>query len=326
VNADPAREADSQDADPGWGLVLGGGGSVGSAYISGALRALDEFGLDANSAGLIVGTSAGAFSGARIRLGDAPADLMILAEATPTESGQVRHFEPAWENSAELARRVVGTSGVVARAYFRAPLPLPVPAVSTLFPPGLFRIHDHARIQQLLPATWPAGPLWAVAVDLATGRRHALGSRPRHLDLSFRDAVLASCAVPGFYEPVRMNGIMYVDGGLRSTSHLDLAIRHGCSKVICIVPMGYQGGGVRNFSDRVLRRVAVRGVRRELARIGARAQDVLVIQPPVQDLEVHGKNVLRGTENEAVAERAYAQTRELLTLRQTARFIESAAA
>jgi hypothetical protein len=76
----------------------------------------------------------------------------------------------------------------------------------------------------------------------------------------------------------------------------------------------------------VLRRVALQGVRRELARIGARAQDVLVIQPPVQDLEVHGKNALRGTENGAVAERAYAQARELLTLRQTARFVESAAA
>ena len=325
MNAYPVRDPAGQDAGPGWGLVLGGGGSVGSAYIAGTLQALNEFGLDARSAGLVVGTSVGAIAGARIRLGDRPEALLSLAEATPDESGQYRHFEPAWENSGELARRVVGTSGVVARAYFRTPLPLPAPVVSAMFPPGLFRVRNHPRVQQLLPLSWPADPCWAMVVDLATGKRRALGSRPRHLSLSFRDAVMASCAVPGFYEPVRMNGTMYVDGGLRSTSHLDLAVRHGCHKVICIVPMGYQGGGTAGFSHRILRRVAVQGVRRELARIGRRAEDVLVIQPPVEDLGVHGKNVLRGAGNAVVMERAYAQTRKLLSVRQTARFIESAA-
>jgi NTE family protein len=331
VNANGARELaghgerrEEHSAGPGWGLVLGGGGSVGSAYIAGALQALDEFGLDARSAGLVVGTSAGAFAGARIRLGDRPEALLSLAEATPDKSGEIRHFEPAWENPAELARRMVGTSGVLARAYFRAPLPLPPPAVSAAFPPGLFRVHNYPRVRQLLPVSWPEDPCWAVVVDLATGRRHALGSRPGHLNLPFRDAVMASCAVPGFYEPVRMNGTMYVDGGLGSSTHLDLAVRHGCHKVICIVPMGYQGG-MPSFSHRVLRRVAVQGVRHELGRIGRRAQDVLIIQPPTEDLEVHGKNVLRGSGNEAVAERAYAQTRALLTVKQAARFIESAA-
>jgi hypothetical protein len=53
---------------------------------------------------------------------------------------------------------------------------------------------------------------------------------------------------------------------------------------------------------------------------------VLVIQPRVADLEVHGRNMLRGAANGAVAERAYAQTCELLTGEQTALFIESAAA
>lgn len=324
MNDDPARDPAGQGTGPGWGLVLGGGGSVGSAYIAGALQALDEFGLDARSAALMVGTSGGAVTGARIRLGDRPEALLSLAEATPDESGQYRHFEPAWEDYGELVRRVVGTSGVVARAYFSAPLPLPSPALSALFPPGLFRVHDHPRVQQLLPVSWPAEPCWLVAVDLATGRRHALGSRPRHLSLPFRDAVMASCAVPGFYEPVRMNGTMYVDGGLRSTTHLDLAVRYGCRKVICIVPMGYQGGGTPRFSHRMLRRVAVQGVRRELARIGPRAQDVLLIQPPTEDLDVHGKNVLRGTGNAVVMERAYAQTCKLLGVLQTARFIESA--
>lgn len=52
---------------------------------------------------------------------------------------------------------------------------------------------------------------------------------------------------------------------------------------------------------------------------------MLVIEPRIEDLAVDGRNILRGTANEAVAERAYAQTRELLTVGPTLSFIESAA-
>jgi NTE family protein len=219
--------------EPGWGLVLGGGGAVGTAYIAGVLLALEEHGLDARTAGLVVGTSAGAFVGARIRLGDRSAQLLALADATPA-AGQAAdsHFEKAWSSPAELSRRLVGTAGVLARSFLRAPLPLPSQNLSRIFPPGLFRVKNQARLSELLPDEWPADPIWSVALDLGQSKRVALGSEPEHFALPFRDTVLASCAVPGFYEPVRMNGTMYVDGGVRSTTHLDLAIRNGCHKVI----------------------------------------------------------------------------------------------
>ena len=43
------------------------------------------------------------------------------------------------------------------------------------------------------------------------------------------DAVAASCAIPGFYHPVEIDGRRYVDGGMRSTSNLDLADRRASS-------------------------------------------------------------------------------------------------
>jgi hypothetical protein len=120
-----------------------------------------------------------------------------------------------------------------------------------------------------------------------------------------------------------MNDTLYVDASVRSTSHLDYAVNYGCGEVLCIVPLDYQGRP--NLYWRLLRRSAVRVVERELARIGQRAQDVLIIQPPVQDLAVHGTNVLRGTGTETVAERSYAQTRRLLTLRDVAQFVNGLA-
>ena len=61
---------------PRVGVVLGAGGVVGQAYQSGVLASLEErFGWDPRAASLIVGTSAGAVTGALLRLGVAPGDL-----------------------------------------------------------------------------------------------------------------------------------------------------------------------------------------------------------------------------------------------------------
>ena len=50
------------------------------------------------------------------------------------------------------------------------------------------------------------------------------------------DAVAASCAIPGFYHPVEIGGRRYVDGGMYSTSNLDLLRDRGLDLVICLNP------------------------------------------------------------------------------------------
>lgn len=74
-----------------------------------------------------------------------------------------------------------------------------------------------------------------MAVDYATGRRVAFGragSPPARLP----DAVAASCAIPGFYRCVEINGRSYVDGGVRSTSNLDALRGEPLDLVVALNP------------------------------------------------------------------------------------------
>ncbi|RMF19945.1 MAG: hypothetical protein D6760_12535, partial [Deltaproteobacteria bacterium] len=61
------------------------------------------------------------------------------------------------------------------------------------------------------------------------------------------EAVQASTALPGFYRPARINGVDYVDGGVRRTASIDVAIEHGADLVICYNPF-------RPFTNRVAHR------------------------------------------------------------------------
>jgi predicted acylesterase/phospholipase RssA len=64
--------------------------------------------------------------------------------------------------------------------------------------------------------------------------------------VTISEAVQASTALPGFYKPARIKGVDYVDGGVRRTANLDVAIEHGADLVICYNPF-------RPFSNRVRR-------------------------------------------------------------------------
>jgi len=313
-----------------WGLALGGGGSVGIAYVAGALGALADHGLNLPSAGLLVGTSAGAVAAAALRNGAKPDELLTFAQAAPddvaTAAGRSpKHFERAWSDGLELCHRVVGSGAVVARSVLRVPLPLPSPAVEALFPAGLFRPRGDGMATRL-GDVWPEDPLWVVAVDLATRRRVALGRRPEDHLLPLHRAVMASCAVPGFYEPVVLAGRRFVDGGVNSTTSIDMAVRSGCSRVIAVVPLGYEPEGRPRAAQRLIRRAAVRGVRRELGRAGDRARDILVIQPHAEDLHLHGTNFFRGHANDRVAAPARERTHELLQRPEVTDFLGELAA
>src|SRR6476660_3752057 len=89
------------------GLVLGAGGTVGHAYHAGVLAALADCGWDAREAGLIVGTSIGAVTGALLRAGLAPADLYARVVGEPL-SAEGRAFLDKvhgwWEYSCDMPR------------------------------------------------------------------------------------------------------------------------------------------------------------------------------------------------------------------------------
>jgi NTE family protein len=293
-------------------LVCAGGGITGAVYEIGCLRALEDL-LDRSvlDFDLYVGVSGGAFVAALLAAGVSPAEMYGVVSAPNGRSGW--NEAPLFRlGAAEFARRSLRAPKVLAQAARDAIAGRP-PALSDLalslfqaLPSGLL---DGSGLQEYLADvlrrrglrdSFRALPreLYVVGVDLDSGEAVAFGDR-RHRDVPVSRAVQASTALPGLYRPVRIRGRDYVDGGVKKTAHINLAIRQGADLVVCInplVPMRNQanGGafaghisekGVTWVLDQVLR-IMLHG-RMEYGLERYRAEhpdvDVVVIQPTSDD-------------------------------------------
>jgi NTE family protein len=230
-------------------LVLGGGGITGIAWEVGLLAGLADAGVDLRTADLVVGTSAGSVVGAQLRSG---ADVAELYE---------RQLEPpAQERAARLSRAVLARYGLAMLLARRD---------DTAFRRRLGRLAraaaDSGRtpteaerrtvIASRLPRTeWPEQPLVLTAVDTASG---AFTTFTRDSGVELVAAVAASCAVPGVYPPVTIDGRRYMDGGMRSPANADLAA--GYERVVVLAPVPGVGlmTGVGAQADALAGRVAV---------------------------------------------------------------------
>jgi predicted acylesterase/phospholipase RssA len=77
--------------------------------------------------------------------------------------------------------------------------------------------------------------LYVTACDLDTAERVIFGADEKH-DVTISRSVQASTALPIFYKPARIGGVDYVDGGIRNTANIDVAIEKGADLVICYNP------------------------------------------------------------------------------------------
>jgi NTE family protein len=207
-------------------LVLAGGGVAGIAWELGVLRGLQDAdpGLAARvlAAGLIVGTSAGSAVAAQITSGVPLADLyerQLSAESAEIEvqldmEQLLARFTAAVTEAAspDEALRAIG-----ALALDTETVPEP---------------ERKAAVAARLPVpTWPDQDLRLPAVDALTGE---LAVFTRDSGVALVDAVAASCAVPGVWPPVTINGRRYIDGGVQSPTNADLAA--GSDRILVITP------------------------------------------------------------------------------------------
>jgi NTE family protein len=102
--------------------------------------------------------------------------------------------------------------------------------------PNDFRVHHRQR----------GSELYIVAMNLDTAERVVFG-HDEDTSLTISESVQASTALPGFYKPARLRGVDYVDGGVRRTANIDVAIEHGADLILCYNPF-------RPFSNRLVRR------------------------------------------------------------------------
>jgi NTE family protein len=301
------------------GLVLGGGGLIGLGFHAGALKALDERGIDVRHADTIVGTSAGAIIAGYLASGWCPADFFDYANGThPAASADPREhvrelrqlFTPTWSSRSERIRRGAGSLFVMATSRGLLPIYGRKPAgwLRRTFPAGMYSTAaTRTRLAGDLPESWPRDGVYLCAAEMYSGKRMIFGA-PGAPEALFPDAVLASTAIPGFFESVEIAGKHFVDGGVVSATSLDVATDDGCDAILCIAPLGYRKDVSIPLHNPVkLAPVAVRmpfarTLKREVRRARERGIDVAVIRPWVSDLEVLGSNSMRHHDRSEIAE------------------------
>jgi len=310
---------------PRVGLVLGAGGVLGAAWMTGALPALQQrLPRPLSELDLIVGTSAGSVVAAALRCGISIDEIVahqrgegvgVLADSAVTgltrgpwpRLPRLRAGSPRLMLSTVLTpHRVhagVGASAWVLRGRENhAPLRAMVHA-----------LHCHAHglpAVGTLPPDWvDGGQTWIVAVDYQSGRRVAFG-RDGAPAARLPDAVAASCSIPGWYEPVVIGGRRYVDGGVRSPTSVGLLARAGIAEAYVLAPMAsIVTDRPRKPYERVERQVRAlitMTLLREVRALRAAGIRVTVLTPGPDDLAVMGANLMDPRRRTAVLETSLA--------------------
>ena len=280
------------------------------AYHAGVLRALEEVGgFRPDDADLVIGTSAGSMVGAALRSGLSTEDMWLASlgqhPVLELEQPEGNPWARTWQSPFDVFRRLLGSAYVLQRSMMRFPLP-PLPRqLQRLFPGGFYTIADaEETLSRFMPKEWPDKLLWLVTVDVRSGRRVVLGRRrPARTDL--HTAVKASCAIPGFFQPQRVGRRTLVDGGVHSTTNLDLTGKIDPDVIFAVVPMGFDPAHPPTGFDLVIRRFAQNSVEREAAQARRKGADVVIIRPTAEDLDAMGRNMMRPENNELVTKIAY---------------------
>jgi NTE family protein len=260
-------------------LVLGSGGITGAAWEVGLVAGLAARGLDLTAADLIVGTSAGSLAGAQLTSGT-PLEDLYRDECAPSGVAITATMSRVLMLRYGLA---VFTPGTAARARKR------LGRVARASPP-LAEEDRQAVIGAWLPShEWPAQRLLITAVDADTGECGTFGSAS---GASLIEAVSASCAVPGVWPPVRINGRRWMDGGMRSAANADLAA--GFDRVVVLAPL-WRGMRVMPPALSQCQQLAAGGSR------------VVLVLPDAGAVAAIGPNMLDSANRAAAAQAGYAQ-------------------
>jgi NTE family protein len=310
------------------GLVLGGGGILGGAWLVGALYALTErTGWNPATAAYIVGTSAGSVVSSLVASG-MPVWFLVHHQRGGDVEGMVDRFGKPLQSADDETRRLFEWTGTVPRPVLGSPAlalrtvlrPWKFPGTAVLsgfIGRGFMSNEEVGRIIRTVVAEgWSPHPnLWIVAVDYSSGKRVVFGEDGAPpADLA--EAVEASCAIPGLYRPVRIGDRTYIDGGAWSPSNADLLVRTDADVVIVMNPMSslHAGlaGGLLERVDRRLRRASGRRLGHEARMLRESGKQVLLVQPRDIDLEAMGVNMMDPSRRTDVLEIAIRTARDRL--------------
>ena len=262
VKLDKSRKAEQQPRKPQrrrprrsrTALVLGGGGVTGGVYEIGALRALDLLAVNrtVNEFDVYVGTSAGSFVASLVANGVTPEEMMrVVNQQVPTPFRDINMGTVLQPDYAELAKslallplRSFGLVRTLLTHVRQTSMMDVLLGLAEGLPKGLY---DSSGIERYLTEVLSdpdrsndfrllENELYLTATDLDTCERIVFGTDGWE-DVPIARAAAASASLPMVYRPIEVKGRQLVDGGIRSTTNVDLAVEHGAKFVIVVNPL-----------------------------------------------------------------------------------------
>ncbi|MGH2949381.1 MAG: patatin-like phospholipase family protein [Solirubrobacteraceae bacterium] len=235
-------------------LVLGGGGFTGGVYQVGALRALDLLAVhrNVNQFDVYVGTSAGALIAALAANGVTPEQMMrVVNDRAPQPFRDVNldmllrpNYREFLARGVRLPLHLLGVLREVGRGLPSLSTVDLALALADLLPSGLYSgsgIEEYVRTVLSDPDRTDdfralRAELYLAATDLDTCERIVLGG-PGWDDVPISAAVRASTALPMVYTPHALKDRELVDGGIVSTTNLDIAVEAGAKLIVVVNPL-----------------------------------------------------------------------------------------
>jgi NTE family protein len=315
---------------PRTGLVLGAGGVLGAAWMTGALACLqDRLADPLGDADVIVGTSAGSVLAAALRCRATVPEMVAWQRGEAT--GVLREsvvlaardgpFPP-------LPHLRLGSPPLAWAALLQPHRVPPLVAASAWLPHGR---GQHVALRALVDTlyrspgrtggtggtrgtdpgdapTWVRDHTWIAAVDYDTGQ-HVLFGQPGAPRASLPDAVVASCSIPGWYEPAVIGGRRYVDGGVRSATSLGVLAGTDVQEVYVLAPLASTQAD-HPFQphlriERQIRQLITRAILRQARVLAAQGKRVTVLTPGPEDLAAMGINLMDPRRRQAVLETSF---------------------
>jgi predicted acylesterase/phospholipase RssA len=235
-------------------LVLGGGGFTGGVYEIGALRALDLLSVNKsiNQFDVYVGTSAGSLVASMAANGVTPEQMMrVVNNQVPTPFRDINLDMLLRLNVKEFAFKALVLPLHLANVAKDLPRNLAsfsavdlALALADALPSGFY---TGAGIEEYLREVFSGddrvddfrllqNELYLAATDLDTCQRIVFGAEGWD-DVPISSAVRASAALPMLYKPHVIKGREFIDGGVVSTTNLDIAVEAGAKFVIVVNPL-----------------------------------------------------------------------------------------